>query len=170
MSYHVIRDGSAVPAAVIEHDGESAKAFTHDLEWVPFELPRRTVEECSFEDFKQYVYVIARHVRAERQRTRWRGEYEYFVHLEAAVHADTLGRPEALVRRREGVRELLGADGTWRVTGEDPEGTVSVPISKAEHDRLRWEVARPRWFVARDRLPHPVAVVRRIPAAAEAYT
>ena len=45
-----------------------------------------------------------------------------------------------------------------------------MPISEAEHDRLRWEIAEPRWFVARDELPYPVAVVRRIPAVAEAYT
>ncbi|MEU5264511.1 hypothetical protein [Amycolatopsis sp. NPDC021455] len=170
MSYYVIRDGSAVPAAVIERYRKSAKAFTHDLAWVPFDLSAGTAEECGFEDFKQYVYAIARHVREERQRTQWQGEYEYFVHLEAAVFADTLKRPEALVRRRDGVRELLGPDGTWRPADEDPEGTVAVPISEAEHDRLRWEVARPRWFVARDELPHPVAVVRRIPAVAEAYT
>jgi hypothetical protein len=170
MSYYVIRDGSAVPAAVVELYLDTAKAFTHDLEWVPFDLPRGTVEECGHDEFKQHLYAIARLVREERQRTQWPGEYEYFVHLEDPVFADTLKRPEALVRRRDGVRELLGSDGTWRVTGDDPEGTVCVPVSEAEHDRLRWEVAPPQWFVARDELPYPVAVVRRIPAVAEAYT
>jgi len=47
---------------------------------------------------------------------------------------------------------------------------VPSAVVEAEHDRLRWEIARPQWSVARDELPYPVAVVRRIPAVAEAYT
>ncbi|MFJ1768282.1 hypothetical protein ACIOD2_48755 [Amycolatopsis sp. NPDC088138] len=169
MSYHVIRDGSAVPSAVVNVVRESAKAFTRDLAWVPADLPGATAEECGYEDFEQYLYAIARHAREELQRTEWRGEYEYFVHLESASCADTLKPPEALVRCREGVRERLGADGTWRAA-EDPPGTVSLPVTEAEHDRLRWRVAAPQWSVARDDLSYPVAVVRRIPAFAEAYT
>ncbi|WP_328452413.1 hypothetical protein [Amycolatopsis sp. NBC_00438] len=170
MSYYVIRDGSAVPSAVVELFHESAKAFTHDLEWVPADLPDAAAEECGYEDFEQYRYAIARHVREQRQRTEWRGEYEYFVHLESASFADTLKRPEALLRCREGVRERLGADGTWRAAAEDPPGTVSLPVTEAEHDRLRWQVATPQWSVAWDDLSYPVAVVRRIPAFAEAHT
>jgi hypothetical protein len=60
--YYVIRDGSAVPSAVIERYRKSAKAFTHDLAWVPFDLSAGTAEECGFEDFKQHVHAIARHV------------------------------------------------------------------------------------------------------------
>ncbi|KDN24155.1 hypothetical protein [Amycolatopsis rifamycinica] len=57
-----------------------------------------------------------------------------------------------------------------RYTDDDPEEPSSVPTSEAEHDRIRGEVAPARWFVARDELPFPVAVVRDIPAVAEAYT
>ncbi|MET8849095.1 hypothetical protein [Amycolatopsis sp. NPDC004625] len=170
MTFFVIRDGSAVPAAVVEVDHDRARGFTHDLVWVPFDLPDEAAEECSHDESRQHVHTIVRHVRAERQRTQWQGEYEYFVHLAYPDFADELKGAKALVRGRDGVRERLGEDGTWRATGEDPEGTVSLAITEAEHDRLRWEIAQAHWFVARDELPYPVAVVRRIPAVAEAYT
>ena len=167
MKFYVIRDGSAVPVAVVQVYDNLAHAFTHDLAWAPSDLPGQGAEECSYDESRQHLYEIVRHVRAERQRTQWQGEYEYFVSLEHPGLAETLKSPKALVRRRDGVREQLGADGTWRAAGEVPEGTVSVAVSEAEHNRLRWEIAESPWLVAEDERSDPVVVVRRIPGVSE---
>ena len=93
MSYYVVRDGSAVPSAVVESHSGAAEAFTHDLAWVPFDLSAGTAEECGIDDFTQSLFAIARHVREERRRTQWQGEYDYNLRGEAVPQG-----------RRRGVR------------------------------------------------------------------
>jgi len=192
VQYHIIHAGTGVPHAVVrgqvDRGQRSEEAFTRDLEWVKTDLLSQvpvqqhwTADEVSLDDGLRHAFLIALRVRQEWQRTEWVGEYEYFAVLKSERDELMRHAVSALVRRRAGTQELLGADGAWQVTEQRLTEMTCLPISEAEHDRLRWTVAKTRWFVLttvpKRRLfvrtktePYPVAVIRMIPAAEEAYT
>jgi hypothetical protein len=64
-------------------------------------------------------------VRQERRRTEWTGAYDHSALIEDAYHADSLFGAVALVRERDGVREVLRGDGAWRASTSTVPGTVS---------------------------------------------
>jgi hypothetical protein len=166
MSYHVIRDGSAVPAAVVEVIAESAKAFTHDLAWVPFDLSRGTGEECSYEESRQHLWAIVRHVRAERQRTRWQGEYEYFVHLKHydlvtdGMSGIDLDHVHSVIRRENGLEEVYVREGLWVRSNQLHEAFSRwLPLSAEEVEQVTARLSRSRCLVVDDGRDVPRAVV-----------
>lgn len=180
MQYYVVHDRSGVLRAVVRTT-PAEEAFTRDLEWVESTLLSRarreqgwTVAEVDSEHGGEQLFLLAREVRQERQRAERAGGYEYFAVLRSEWDAVALGQVDALVRRRDGRQELLGPDGAWQASEERLADLLCLPISEAEHDRLRWVVAQPRWYVLTDPSEpdgsHPVAVVRKIPAVEEGYT